>query len=151
MVSLSEYYINECATESVVKLVDAMFEAKLKGDEIDFLDSDDDGIPDEFIININKMIDDELDVDYDNDDEFEDDQEGVDESMKARAPKLRGKAEKARKNKAKIMKALMNNPDVQGAIARLKGILLRTARSESSKLGVNNRAVMKALKGKVRI
>ncbi len=151
MVSLNDYYVNECATERVAKLVDNIIEAKLYGDEIEPIDNDDDGFPEDFIINIDKIIDDELDIDYDNDEDFEDDQEGVDESMKARAPKLRGKAEKARKNKAIIMKSLMGNPDVQSAIARLKSILLRTARGESSKLGVNNRAVMKALKGKVRI
>lgn len=150
MVSLNDYYVNECATEMVAKLVDTLFEAKV-GDGVEPIDHDGDGFPEDFLIDIDKLIDDELDIEYDDDYEFQDDQDGVDESMKARAPKLRGKAEKARKNKAKIMKALMANPDVQSAIARLKSILLRTARSESSKLGVNNRAVMKALKGKVKI
>ena len=140
MVSLNNYYINECAEFTIMSKLSDLLERKLDGDEFDIDDVDMDGLPDEVHIDFEKILD-NLDID----------DEDLDESMKARAPKLIGRAEKSRKNKAKLMSALKKNPDIIQAIARLKQILLRTARSEAQSLGINNRAITKALKGKVRI
>lgn len=138
MDSLVSYYLSECAAEKVESFATRILESKLKGDEIDGVDKDDDGIPDEFFIDLENLVDSEM--------EFE-----LGEGMKARAPKLKGKAEKSRKAKASIMKSLMKNPEIQGLIARLKAVMKRTARKEASTLGVSGRQINKAINGKVKI
>lgn len=138
MESLTSYYLEECAKETVLKVSGVLFESIVDGDEIVSKDIDKDGLPDEFYLDLSNMIEEEI--------EFE-----IGENMKARAPKLKGKAEKARKNKANIMKSLMSNPEIQGLVARLKSVLKRTAKKSSSTLGVNGRAINKALNGKIRI
>lgn len=138
MESLTSYYLNECAINTIENIVSAIYESKIKGDEIDAKDEDNDGVPDEFYVYLSKMIDEEL--------EFE-----LGESMKARVPKLKGKAEKARKAKANIMRNLMSNPEVQGLVTRLKAVLKRTARATANQIGVSGRQINKALSGKVKI
>lgn len=138
MYSLATYYLDECAKEKVEKYAERILESKLNGEEIEALDLDNDGIPDEFFMDLDSLIDSEI--------EFE-----LVESMKARAPKLKGKAEKARKAKSNIMKSLMSNPEIQGLIARLKSVLKRTARKSAKTIGVSGRMINKALSGKVKI
>ncbi len=145
MQSLVSCYLEECAKEIIESKLSSIFESKIDGDEIDGEDVDGDGELETFYIDMSKIIDDELEKLSD------DDEESTNESAKARAPKLRGKALKNRKNKALIMKSIMGEEDVKGAIDRLKKVLMRKAKSLSSKMGVSNRQVQKAFKGKVRI
>ena len=133
MDSLVSYYLHECAVEKIERLSVQIIEAKISGDVIDGKDLDNDGIPDEFFVDLSTLIEDEF--------EFE-----MGESIKARAPKLKGKAEKARKAKSTIMRSLMSNPEIQGLVARLKAKLKMVARKEASTTGVSGRAINKALK-----
>ncbi|BBI90502.1 hypothetical protein HYO65_gp110 [Tenacibaculum phage PTm1] len=73
------------------------------------------------------------------------------ENIKARAPKLKGKAEKARKNKAKLMSAVMKNKEVQNAVTKLRTLIGRVAKSMSSETGVSAKQVTKALDSKLKI
>lgn len=139
MESLVSYYLGEQAESIIHKNIAKILESKIDGDEIDVEDVDGDGEMDAFYLDMGNMIDSEID------------EESIDEAIKARAPQLRGKAEKARKNKASIMKTLMGSEDVQGAILRLKNILKRKAKSIASSIGVSNRQVQKAFSGKVKI
>ncbi|BAV39319.1 hypothetical protein BPT24_195 [Tenacibaculum phage pT24] len=148
MNSLESYYLAECAEEKIYNNVSLMFESKLDGDELEMKDVDGDGEMDEFYLLMGNIIDDELEKQFPSDEE---DEEETNESVKARAPKLKGKALKARKAKANIMRSIMAEKEVQEAVSRLKAILMRKAKSISSSNGFNNRQVQKAFKGKIKI